>query len=48
VLRLIERLHDIEPMAERDRRADDMLDSFDFEQQPLDPLVLEERDCATE
>ena len=45
VLRTIEMIHGLAPMTERDGRAAPMFDSFDFDQEPLDPLVLEERDC---
>jgi len=45
VLRTIEELHGLAPMTERDGRAAPMFDAFDFEQEPLDPLVLDERDC---
>jgi hypothetical protein len=45
VLRTIEEIHGLAPMTERDGRAAPMFDSFDFDQEPLDPLVLEERDC---
>ena len=45
VLRLIETVFDLPAMTERDRRASDMLDAFDFLQEPLDPLILAERDC---
>jgi phospholipase C len=33
-----------DPQA-RDERAMDMFDSFDFNQQPLSPLILKQRDC---
>jgi len=45
VLRLIERIFRLPAMTERDRRASDMLDAFDFEQEPLAPLILESREC---
>jgi phospholipase C len=45
VLRFIERIFDLPALAERDRRADDMLSEFDFEQAPRDPLLLQPRTC---
>jgi phospholipase C len=46
VLKTIERLFGLSSLDERDRRAEDMLAAFDFDQEPLDPLILEERDCS--
>jgi phospholipase C len=45
VLRFIETIFDVPPMTSRDADASDMLGAFDFSQQPLDPLVLQQRDC---
>jgi phospholipase C len=45
VLKTIEVVHGLPPLAERDSRASDMLDAFDFTQKPLPPLVLHERTC---
>jgi len=45
VLRLIERVFGLPALTERDRDADDLLGAFDFEQEPLPPMVLRERDC---
>jgi phospholipase C len=39
-----ERFH-LEPLNERDRKAKNMLDSFDFDQSPLPGLVLNTRSC---
>jgi phospholipase C len=47
VLRLIETIFDVPALTERDRNANDMLGAFDFRQDPLPPLVLEERDCSS-
>jgi phospholipase C len=47
VLRFIERLHGLRALSWRDRRANAMLDVFDFEQRPLDPLILPLRRCPT-
>lgn len=43
VLRTIERLFDVPPLAERDARANDLLDCFDFDQAARPPLILSER-----
>jgi phospholipase C len=45
VLKLIETMWGLPPLTERDRQASDMLDLFDFSQQPLDPLFLPQRSC---
>jgi hypothetical protein len=47
VLRFIERLHGLPALSWRDRRANAMLDLFDFQQQPLEPLILPERQCPS-
>jgi phospholipase C len=48
VLRLIERLHGLAPLTTRDGTADDMAEAFDFNQQPLKPLVLRSQPCPDE
>ncbi len=45
VLKFIETVFDLPALTERDRRSSDMLDAFDFLQRPLDPLILEPREC---
>lgn len=45
VLRFIETVFDLPALTERDANANDLLSTFDFEQRPNPPLVLEERDC---
>lgn len=45
VLRTIERLFKLPSLDGGTRAAADMLNSFDFEQEPLNPLILEPRDC---
>ncbi|MDQ3939925.1 MAG: hypothetical protein M3238_01070, partial [Actinomycetota bacterium] len=45
VLKLIETIFDLPSLAARDRRASDMLDAFDFEQKPNEPLILKQRRC---
>ncbi len=39
-LRIVEERYDIHPMTARDTSAEDMIDSFDFNQQPRLPVVL--------
>lgn len=46
VLKLIETVFDLPSLTDRDANANDMLSAFDFEQEPLPPLLLEERDCS--
>lgn len=45
VLKTIEELHRLPSLGERDAQADAMWRSFDFDQDPLPPLILEERQC---
>jgi phospholipase C len=47
VLKLIETLFDLEPLTDRDRRADPMLNAFDFDQRdPADrKTILQQREC---
>jgi phospholipase C len=48
VLKFIETLHGLEPLTERDRRANDMMNAFDFDQEPNPrgrKLILEQREC---
>ena len=46
VLKLIETLHDLNPLTARDAAADDMLGAFDFDRDPTGrKLFLEERPC---
>jgi phospholipase C len=45
VLRFIEKLHGLPALTARDRQANDLLGTFDFEQAPRRPLVLQPRDC---
>ncbi|MGI8616367.1 MAG: phospholipase C [Actinomycetota bacterium] len=46
VLKMIETIWELEPLTERDRRASDMLDLFDFDSRPQHPLILSGRDCT--
>jgi len=45
VLKFIEERFDLSPLTDRDSEANDMLDSFDFDQRSLPPLILEQRQC---
>jgi phospholipase C len=46
VLKMIETIWDLPSLTERDRRAGDMLDLFDFEGEPAPKLLRETRDCG--
>jgi phospholipase C len=46
VLKMIEAIWRLSPLTDRDRRAGDMLDLFDFRRRPRPPLLLEPRGCA--
>ena len=46
VLKMIETIWDLPSLTERDRRSSDMLDLFDFDQEPIAPLLREQRDCS--
>ena len=43
VLKFIEQSFGLPPLTDRDSEANDMLDSFDFDQRPLPALILEQR-----
>lgn len=45
-LKLVEDRYNLAPLTERDQDANDMLDAFDFTQDPLNPLILQPRDCS--
>jgi phospholipase C len=45
VLHFIETIFDVPPMTSRDANASDMLGAFDFNQQPIGPLPLGQRNC---
>jgi hypothetical protein len=45
VLKFIETRFNLSPLTTRDTAANDLLDSFDFTQQPLPPLILQQRAC---
>ena len=42
-LAFLERRFDIPPLTQRDKRANDLFKAFDFDQEPLEPLLLKER-----
>ena len=45
VLKFMETVFDLPSLNTRDTSANDMLDAFDFSQQPIPPLVLPQRAC---
>jgi hypothetical protein len=47
VLKFVEERFGLPPLTARDAAANDMLDSFDFTQQPRSPLLLQTRSCPT-
>jgi phospholipase C len=44
-LKTVEERYSLPPLTDRDANANDILDSFDFTQNPLPPLVLTQRQC---
>jgi phospholipase C len=47
IVKTVEEIEGLAPLADRDRAAHDVLDSFDFSQQPAPPLVLKTRSCSS-
>jgi phospholipase C len=45
LLKFVEVRWNLPALTDRDNQANDLLDSFDFEQEPLSPLILQERPC---
>jgi phospholipase C len=45
ILKFVETRFHLQPLTARDRDANDMLDSFDFQESPLAPLILQAREC---
>jgi phospholipase C len=45
ILKFVETRYELPPLTARDGMASDMMDSFDFSQQPQLPLILEPRQC---
>ena len=46
VLKTIELLYGLPPMADRDAKANGMFSSFDFKQKPVPAMRLKQRDCG--
>jgi len=46
VLAFIQTVNGLPPLPGRNARAYNMLSSFDFQQDPVKPLILKERDCG--
>jgi hypothetical protein len=44
-LKFVETRYDLAPLTARDQEANDLLDSFDFEQTPQPPLMLQPHPC---
>jgi phospholipase C len=45
VLKFIEERFDLDALTERDQDANDLIDSFDFDHRPREPLLLQTRQC---
>ena len=45
LLKFAEERFRLDPLTDRDTRANDLLDSFDFTQNPLPPLIPDQRAC---
>jgi phospholipase C len=45
LLKFVETRYRLTPLTERDQAANDLLESFDFDQPPLPPLLLEPHPC---
>jgi phospholipase C len=45
VLKFIEQRFDLAPLTARDAEAADLAENFDFYQRPLEPLILDTRQC---
>jgi phospholipase C len=45
LLKFVEKRWHLDPLTERDASANDLTDSFNFEQTRLQPLILQERAC---
>lgn len=46
LLKIVEERFNLAPLTLRDAQANDMLDSFDFNQTPVPPLILSTRTCS--
>jgi phospholipase C len=40
-----EKIFNLPPLTDRDRKANNLIDAFDFSQSPLRPLILKQRKC---
>jgi len=45
ILKFVETRYNLYPLTARDAAASDMFDSFDFQQTPQSPLILQTRAC---
>jgi len=45
LLKFVETRYGLDPLTDRDAQANDLLDSFDFDQDPLPPVILQTRRC---
>jgi len=45
LLRFTEKVFNLPPITQRDKKANDLMDMFNFNQQPLAPLILTPRKC---
>ena len=45
LLRFAEKVFNVPPITQRDKQGDDLMDMFNFNQQPLAPLILTPRQC---
>jgi len=45
LLKFAEERFGLDPLTDRDAQANDLMDSFDFTQAPLPPLILDQRTC---
>ncbi len=45
LLRFSEKVFNLPPITQRDKQANDLMDMFNFNQQPLSPLILTPRQC---
>jgi hypothetical protein len=46
VLKFVEKRFRLAPLTARDEQANDLARAFDFDQDPIDPLILSTRSCG--
>jgi phospholipase C len=46
VLKFIEERFNLDPLTQRDQDANEIFDAFNFDQNPLPPLILDTRNCS--